>query len=250
MIDLFAQIVSCNDKLELHKIQTELDDVTKKTTAPDQPAYIQKLATDKLKILNNLLQSKQNQLSKKRFEFKGEPVPPISNSLVVNDQTVPDTSKSIQKVDNQIFEISLNEHMVVDCFSNSYLQTTNEIPSIHLKSGNRSICKLTVQGPVFIHDVENSILILSCHQARLHNIHNSLVVMESVQNNRIIIENCNQIKVNSGFEIDDFNFPTKEIKNPHFEVLMREKSNEVLAAVGRIAQTGDIETVINKYIEN
>ena len=233
----------------MHKIQVELDEITKNSTTPDQPSYIQKLTTDKLKILNNLLQSKQNQLSKRRFEFKGEPVAPVLKSLVANDQNVDDTSKSIQKINKQILEISLNKHIVVDCFSNSYVQTTNEIPSIHLKGGDRSICKLTVQGPVFIHDVRNSILVLSCHQARLHNIHNSLVIIQSVQNNRIIIENCNQIKVSSGIEVDDFNFPTKEIKNPHFEVLMRDVSDEVLNGVRRIAQTSDIATVINKYID-
>ena len=61
------------------------------------------------------------------------------------------------------------------------------------------------------------------------------------------MKNCNQIS--SGIEVDDFNFPTKEIKNPHFEVLMRDVSDEVLNGVRRIAQTSDIATVINKYID-
>ncbi|RCK55769.1 hypothetical protein Cantr_05725 [Candida viswanathii] len=84
------------------------------------------------------------------------------------------------------------------------------------------------------------ILILECHQARLHNVHNSIVLVQSVENDRIIIENCSQLRVNNGIEVDDFDFPTKETENPHFQRIDTARDAEILNGINA---GGDVATV-------
>ncbi|ODV69458.1 hypothetical protein HYPBUDRAFT_84816, partial [Hyphopichia burtonii NRRL Y-1933] len=106
--------------------------------------------------------------------------------------------------------------------------------SAHIKGGEDSVIAINSEGPIFIHDLNHCVLLLKCHQLRLHNIHNCLILVE-VGNDRVVIENSNGLRIGSyptskkkGFqlardkiEVDDFNWPTKLEKNNNYDYLSK-----------------------------
>ncbi|KAL6451468.1 hypothetical protein SBY92_002810 [Candida maltosa Xu316] len=216
-----CNIVSCTSKEDLHAIQSHLKTIN--TDDTNQPTYIQKKNAEKMKKLNDLLSSKTNQLSKKRFAFQGDPIPPSSTTdkLTTHNETQPSTSENVPRtiIDQEEYLITETGHALITNFTNSIIKTGNPPSSIHLENGTGSTCDLTCSGPIFINNVRDSTLIISCHQARLHHVYDCTVIVKHVANNRIIIENCHGLKVSPGVEIDDFNHPVKNggVTNPNIE---------------------------------
>lgn len=176
-----------------------------------------------------LIQSKQNQLSKVSFKFVGDPQPPANLNKSKHDTDAFSNlrSDSITVVDDD-YKLTSN-HIYISKFSNSRLSL--ESMSIHLQNGNNSICNIQSSGPVFIQNAINCIFVISCHQARLHHIKDSTVIVENRdKGNPIIIENCTQLLIND-VDVDDFNHPSKTTKSPNYNVL---SSEEVLRIKQRI----------------
>lgn len=192
---------------------------------------------------------KQSQLgNREQFRFVDEPIPQESVNEMNNKPNMGDIkhigqklseavqvnskSSDVQQATSKLSGLKnvkvtigwgdgVGGHVLISDISNTIV-TTNQtsIPtSVHLKGVESSILRINSSGPVFIHDVSHTVLVLSCHQLRLHNIVDSTIIVESVGNNRIIIENCNGLKLQSTNEIavDDFNWPTTLTTNPHYK---------------------------------
>lgn len=128
-----------------------------------------------------------------------------------------------------------HEHILFSNLESSIVVSDQKVEpySVHIKQGLDSVIALKSKGPIFIHDLKHCVLILKCHQLRLHNIHDSLILVE-VGNDRIVIEDCDNLKIGnyptksfeSGIgklEVDDFNCPIKLEKNKHFDYLSKTK---------------------------
>lgn len=217
----------------------------------DLPLYKQKVDRDRINVLNNLLQSKSNQLSKRMFSFEGNPVPINGNAKIDTAylQPVLSTKNTIEDIKNVVYTINTSGHTLIDTINHSYFSTENIPSSLHLKNGNNSIFNLVVHGPIFIHDIDKCILVLEGHQVRLHNVRNTLVLVKSVENNRIVIENCDQLIINQGIEVDDFDFPTKELKNPHFQYVDNIDMDMVLNTISSIDDLSVIDDLFIKVAD-
>lgn len=216
---------------------------------------VQAMATfDKKRVIGvidslfKFIDIKQSQLgNREQFRFVGEPTPQERVNEMNNNPKMGDikhigqnlcvlqvNSKlaNVQQANSKLSDLNnvkitigwgdgVGGHILISDISNTIV-TTNQtsIPtSVHLKGVESSILRINSSGPVFIHDVSHTVLVLSCHQLRLHNIVDSTIIVESVGNNRIIIENCNGLKLQSTDEIavDDFNWPTTLTTNPHYK---------------------------------
>ncbi|OBA22076.1 hypothetical protein METBIDRAFT_21709, partial [Metschnikowia bicuspidata var. bicuspidata NRRL YB-4993] len=103
----------------------------------------------------------------------------------------------------------------------------DELPwSIHAQGLKSCLVAIRCDGPIILHDVENLVLILECHQLRIHNMRNCQVYA-LVANDRVIIEDSRDL-IFLGFSedalgppcfvVDDFDWPTSETVNPHFKM--------------------------------
>ncbi|KAK6461616.1 hypothetical protein DFJ63DRAFT_314248 [Scheffersomyces coipomensis] len=200
--------------------------------------YDKKRVITEVDFLFKTIELKRIQLSQNRFEFKGNPIPPESNMIQTKGKIVKtglnvnvNTYNELlfKDISNQRFKLSVEQsekHVLLLGVESSIIdQDKSMIPSsTHIKQVKHSIINLKVEGPIFIHDVSYSILILNCHQLRLHNITNCIIIIEQVMNDRIIIENCTDLLImakNEGqvIEVDDFNWPTKMTINPHYKYI-------------------------------
>lgn len=214
----------------------------------NQPLYKQKVDMDKIKVLNKLLQSKSNQLSKKMFSFEGKPVPANIKPELCTAPTVLPARDTIHDINNEVYQINSSGHIVVESIQHAYVNTGHIPSSLHLKNAIDSVFKLVVEGPIFIHDIQGCLLILEGHQIRLHNVRNSLVLIRSVQNNRIIIEKCNQLRINEGIEVDDFDFPTRESINPHFKRIDDTNCNHIVSSIDNVNEISIASGLLKKLI--
>ncbi|KAI5956688.1 hypothetical protein KGF57_003408 [Candida theae] len=220
---LRIDIITSTSLDQLQQIQQDFQNLID-SQAPGT-SFTKKLETENVNSIHRLIQSKQNQLSKVNFKFVGEPQPPtpinksnrdsnVFSDLKYNSTSVLDTDYKCEA-----------DHIYISKFSNSVVSL--ESKSISLQSGQNSVCYLHSSGPVFVHDAVNCILIISCHQARLHKLRNSLVIVQNREKRKpIIIENCSNLMIND-VDIDDFNHPSKSTKSPNYKVLQ----SEVLANI-------------------
>ncbi|ODQ79451.1 hypothetical protein BABINDRAFT_26651, partial [Babjeviella inositovora NRRL Y-12698] len=114
------------------------------------------------------------------------------------------------------------QHMYVTDLSQCIISAPGPVGSIHVKNVTQAIVSLVSDGPVFIHDFTDAILIVKCHQLRVHNTKNVKLFMD-VGSKRAIIEQCSALTVGlypgsqNMVEIDDFSWPTKNQANPHYD---------------------------------
>ncbi|EGW29930.1 uncharacterized protein SPAPADRAFT_158132 [Spathaspora passalidarum NRRL Y-27907] len=235
--DLRNEIIGCKDKQQLVQLRQQLDSVQLSIDLTASTTFEQKRIKELIEGLYRIIDNKQVQLSMTRFEFVGEPIPPANPrrtavTLVESNDEQKSSGSAIVKLNSDKYEISDDRYVLIASSVRSIISTASASPppSIHMKNAQGSICSLASKGPIFIHNVNNSILVLSCHQARLHNIHNSIIIV-NVQNNRIIIEDCDGLVVND-IEVDDFNHPTKETANPHYKIMSRDKQENILKTIG------------------
>ncbi|KAG7666334.1 uncharacterized protein J8A68_000124 [[Candida] subhashii] len=256
---LRTDLEQCQSRNELVRLRYELNQLQLSINIQSYPKYEQKQINQIIDELFKLIQIKFNQLSLSKFEFIGQPIPLHQKIPTIQEKPRDEEETSgasvIHTIKDEIYDIPSQEqqqHILLSSITNSIIRTNTSNPpgSIHLKQAKQSICLLESKGPIFIHDIRDSIIIIKyCHQARLHNINDSIIVIESVYNNRIIIEDCFNIWFNKvkQVEIDDFNFPTKDLQNPNYSYLMETKYNELMMAVN-VNNVNEISTVIDTYL--
>lgn len=195
--------------------------------------YDRKRILETIHMLMREVDARNNVINKKQFAFRGEPRPPKLNvSQRLNEElNLPSNapknglhnSCAFSTVINQILTLSSNanhQHVLIADIEDSVIYTQPDVvtASVHIRGGTRLIVSMTSEGPIFIHDLHDVVLLLRCHQLRLHNVRNSVVMVE-VSNSRIVIENSSELVVGSyrdeEVNVDDFNWPTRS-KNQHF----------------------------------
>lgn len=165
------------------------------------------------------------------FRFEGEPIAPFSQGIT--EAAITPTQKSMggenafSDVADGVVVLHLSGHVVVRNVCNSVFATETWPSSMHLEGLRNSVFVIHCTGPVFIHDVENCVLVLKCHQLRLHNATGSAVFVE-VSNDRVIIEKCRGLTLGAysydnktlgpslSLQVDDFDWPTKMKASPNY----------------------------------
>ncbi|RLV91174.1 hypothetical protein JA1_004080 [Spathaspora sp. JA1] len=253
--DLRKEIVKCNDKQQLVNLRQQLDTFEQSIDMTGVTTFEQKRIKQLIDGLYKILDNKQIQLSMNRFEFIGDPIPPrhSKNQIkLIEKQDLAETNSgsAVFELLNESIDISETRYVLITSSTNSIISTDklSPPPSIHMRNTTDSICTLTSKGAIFIHNVRNSILVLSCHQARLHNIHNSIIIVDKVKNNRIIIEDCSGLVINQQIEVDDFNHPTKESINPHYKVIDQDSLNHITQRISNCS-VEDLRVIIGKCFE-
>ncbi|KAK6454279.1 uncharacterized protein RJT20DRAFT_57588 [Scheffersomyces xylosifermentans] len=244
--ELHRSIVECQEQTQLASLKAQLLELNKKVQSliADIPNYDRKRVIESVEALFKYMELKNIQLNgSNRFKFQGFPIP---STFMAEKETskpiVSNATSSIQGDGTQLhtpgkgvasYNDLKNVKISLDNESTGHVLLTNvkssavicgQASSIHIKSGSTSVLDLVVNGPVFIHDLDRVILNVRCHQLRLHNVQNSVIQVAGLANNRVIIEDCNDLRIgalenHTEIEVDDFNWPTKAVKNPHYHLL-------------------------------
>lgn len=228
----------------MKQIQNEFQNLVN-SQAPET-SYSKKLESENVKSILKLIQSKQNQLSKVRFEFIGEPQPPSHISVPQHDSKVfSNLNSNSISVTDQDFKLT-SDHIYIVEFSNSIVSLESQ--SMNLQNGQDCICNLHSAGPIFIHDAINCVFILSCHQVRLHQIRDSIVIVNNREKgNPIIIENCSSLHIND-VDVDDFNHPSKSTKSPNYDILPGDKVKQIQEQV-QDTNLCDVKPCVRRLIQ-
>ncbi|CAK9442227.1 uncharacterized protein LODBEIA_P59700 [Lodderomyces beijingensis] len=225
------EIASCKNTQELnallhayshHDVFNPSSSSSSSSTANLKPSYIKKKESEELNQVQAWIQSKRNELSHVQFEFQGEPQPPqfstptstitVAPSFESNGVSVVDTRRELR-----------GDHVHVARFRGSVMHLACK--SANLSHGERCIVRVNCSGPVLVQNVARCILVLSCHQARLHHVCDCVVVVLSGKGG-IIVENCKRLKVNAGVKVEDFNHPSRD---PGFHILSEVEVGVVVA---------------------
>lgn len=166
------------------------------------------------------------------FQFQGDPIPPmesvaakLTKEIIVN-VAKPEISLH-EKIEDQTLELELRQSGVLRQFQRSVVLVT--APSVHIEDAVECVIYVRSEGPIFVHNMSNCILIAVSHQLRLHNIH-SCSVFGDVRSGRVIIEDSDRIEFGGfkeaamtleecQFAVDDFNWPTKATASPHYSTV-------------------------------
>lgn len=208
LFDMKNQLYQLNERL-----QSSLSDMTN---------YTKKKNLEILDSLNKLLEGKRSMLSITPFRFQGEPIEPIhkdinqSNTLTHQHSLASNSHFSLEtnndcvsgihrmKPDLSNHDQNKNNHLIIKDFSESILINHNQNHSININNGCNSIVKLQIQGTIYAHDLHNCVLLVDCHQLRLHSLNNCIVITP-IQN-EIVMEHCENVKISSSAKVNDFNW--------------------------------------------
>ncbi|CUM47149.1 uncharacterized protein AC631_02622 [Debaryomyces fabryi] len=234
-VDLKFEIIEAKDKQELNAIKQKVVHIDQDALGLDNTSYEKRRIKDQVANLHKLVDLKLNSVDVKRFTFRNEPIPNPSPQIVHKHHQQPNSQiaqpnntlatplvSGIQGVKYTVN--STNSHLLIADISKSIVITGSTPSSINIHNGSHSILQLNCNGPIFLHDLQHTIIILQCHQLRLHNIVNSTILVD-VSNDKIIIENCSNLSVGNHpsldltmcrpIQVDDFNQPTAR-QNSHY----------------------------------
>lgn len=163
------------------------------------------------------------------FRFEGPPVPPAGPTPKVNQHARIEKSRAqIALTDDAIVLEADGRHVSFDSVVNSAVNTLSAGPSsIDIQHVENSVLLLRCNGPVIVHSARDSLLIVLCHQLRLHNALNC-VVFAAPENGRVIMEKSKQLRFGAlrndllggaDFAVDDFDWPTTTVPSPNYEYL-------------------------------
>lgn len=235
-VELNFQIIESTNKQELNAIKQKVIQIDQGALDIDTTSYEKRRIKDHIANLHKVVDLKLNSVDVKKFTFRNEPVPNPSPHIVhkhhqqPNSQlTQPNNTLAIPLISGikgvKYTACSKSSHVLITDISQSIVITGSTPSSINIHNGSHSILQLNCTGPIFLHDLENTVLILQCHQLRLHNIVNSTILVD-VANDTIIIENCSNLSIGNHphldvatcrpIQVDDFNHPTASTQNANY----------------------------------
>lgn len=198
-------------------------------------AYEKKRLNEILRQLWMAIDQADRRLNLRYFQFHGHPIPPekitTSTSIIEEIRSVSkekDTN-TYQDIKNDSLNLELpGQSVILRELENSQVVITG-VSSVHIETAVKSVVYILCDGPVFVHGMENCIVIAQSHQLRLHNM-KFCSVFAMVHSGRVIIEHCNELQFGgfdsdsqtlrgATFDIDDFNWPTKMTPSPHYSRL-------------------------------
>lgn len=229
------EIIEAKDIQELNSIKQKVVHIDQNALDLDNTSYERRIIKESIRDLHKLVDLKLNFVDVKRFTFRNDPIPnpsphiirkhhqqPNSNIAQPNKTLVSPLLSGIQGVKYTVN--TTNSHVLITDISQSIVITGSTASSINIHNGCHSILQLNCNGPIFLHDLQDTILVLQCHQLRLHNIVNSTILVD-VANDKIIIENCSNLSIGNHphleptmcrpIQVDDFDQPTAR-QNSHY----------------------------------
>lgn len=227
------QIIDSNSKQELDAIKLKIVQLDQCALDVDTTSYERRRLKDSIKNLHKVTDLKLNSVDVKKFSFRNEPVPNPSPQIVhkhhqqprseIAQRATPLVYPSGPIVKNAKHTVSSpNSHLLMTNISQSIVVTGSTPASINIQNGAHSIVQLNCTGPIFLHDLHDMVLILRCHQLRLHNVVNSTILVD-VANDKLIIENCQHLKIgrhplaiDRTIQVDDFNHPKATERNTNY----------------------------------
>lgn len=180
------------------------------------------------KDLYELIELREDELSLKRFEFRNDPIPgdkatPISpwEHLNLEEQS----QELFTGISSRKYTWNLNsKFLLFSDITKSIIAVEHAPSSIHGCDIFHSILSLKSNGPIYLENLYHTTVIAECHQLRIHDLTSCLIVA-NVENKGIVIENSSDLKFTSKedcsdkrLQIDDFSWPTRTRKNPHYEL--------------------------------
>lgn len=231
-------LTKCGEQAQVAELKSKVIHINKQyveymNSEGHATAYERRQVKNNMYKLFQALEKADFQQNDRRFEFVGPPVPP---PVAQKREILPvDTEKyEPQKISGkyqEIFHLG-KEYSKLHVYLENMVESTiygarNEeyLPSsIHVKNITDSRIALHCDGPIILHNVESLVIILQCHQVRIHNMKNCQVYV-NVSNDRVIIENSTNLKFSGfsgvsfcppSFAVDDFDWPTSEAVNPHY----------------------------------
>ena len=238
-------MANIRSKLQLNDYNHKVVELQRSIDINTLAKYDQKTIIDKVEKLKKVLLQKQDELTSERFEFKGDPVPPSDSN------TTTDRSRTGQISDN----VENNQHCdlvgTTTTIGGNHVLVKNiaecivlgQAKSVNLAHAQYSVINIGSDGPIFVHDVAHCVLQLTCHQLRLRNVVNCIVI-QKVASGRVVIEDCSNISLgtqtNDQIVVDDFNWPTVA-KNPHYRELSLEQTKSIVSRVKLGANRGKVD---------
>ena len=176
------------------------------------PLYEAKRLNENIQRVLAMITQKINAMGRTPFRFEGEPQPaavveaPSLSRPSASVQNVPDLSG----VDNIQYAITRHNALLTNLHHS--IITSKESGQVHFDQGSDNIFWLHCDGPVFIENLANLIIIVTCHQLRLRRVCHTKVYA-NVTNNKFVIEECADLSVGTigaGYDtlyVDDFSDP-------------------------------------------
>ncbi|KAG2736117.1 hypothetical protein G9P44_000207 [Scheffersomyces stipitis] len=240
---LYKQVVECQNAKAIVELKKKTNELNKEVQEfiGEIPSYDRKRVVESVESLFKYVELKIVQLDEsQRFSFEGSPIPNPDykkrDSTRKEDHDTQDNTDVSLKTKGGVYrdqvrvKVTIGEEGV-DKTGRGHLLVTNTVysvvqckqaSSIHIRGGKMSVFRLVVDGPVFVHDLDRVVLVLQCHQVRLHNVRRSVIMVSKTADNRMIIEDCSGLAISSLesgplVEVDDFNWPTKAVVSPHYK---------------------------------
>lgn len=202
------------------------------------PSYDQRYYTESLDKLIEAVETAKSGISgTRKFSFKNRKTVPLKALISATDNVnteIPTstTSKEPYKKDiiNQVLVIpeSCPRTLFIDKVENStiLLDPKTKLYSVHLSSLKNSTVIISSETSIFIEDLTNCKLVTRSLQLRLHNISETTVIPQIMNEaNRIIIEDCKSLRIGRTekekqfVEVDDFKAPNKTKKNDNYQFI-------------------------------
>lgn len=197
---------------------------------PATSLYEKRKKQDLLHELWNCVNAADNRLSRRRFQFVGEPVASAQSAIELSGAPLQGSAaEEVSGLDNTALVLSSQSHVVLRSISRCEVASSSTLPSVHVDGAFDSIFVLHSDGAVSVRNAKNCHLVIKCHQARLHDLENCTVWVH-VAGGRVIIEHCRNITfggydgdtgtlTSPHFAVDDFDWPTRRIASPHYRLI-------------------------------
>lgn len=143
---------------------------------------------------------KRSAIDKRVFRFEGEPIPP-QQYVAMDPHLSADTSRTMSGVSREPeakdlvgTKVSLmQENSFVQNFKDSIVASGRALGQIHIQNGVSSLIDCISNGPIFIENVCNLVIVIECHQLRLRGLE-KCKIYGRIGNNTIVIEECTDLE--------------------------------------------------------
>jgi hypothetical protein len=249
---LYDSIVNIGSKPQLNEYNRKVIELQNSIDINSLAKYDQKILITKVENLKKLLLLKQEELTTERFEFNGDPIRPNDSNVAITRPSIGPIQANVESNQHCDLERTTTtiggNHVLVNNITECIV--VGRAKSVNLAHAQFSIIQIGSEGPIFVHDVDYCVLQLTCHQLRLRNVVNCIVI-QKVASGRVIIEDCSNISLgtqtNDQIVVDDFNWPSTAT-NPHYCELSLEETSAILRCVEVNAKTGKIDLIELKQL--
>lgn len=225
--ELQDAIIQCQSNEQLEKARDDLNKLSNDLQGElaDMTNYNKEKYKSQVDALFKMIEGKKNSIGgADRFEFRGEPIMITKETHKPSEAEITLSEPYMQLLSNQKFVIDeMVNHLLIRSFKNCVIMNDHNSSSINIYDGSSSVLKLDITGTITLTNLVDSILILNCHQLRLHGLHNCLILTNI--SNEIIMENCLRLKFNNKVNINDFNFNFDKSANYEFVLPDENKLN-------------------------